>query len=289
MFTNELLEDLESIWETDFILRARDLNKQLGNRYFNEYMLPFYYIGNPQAETVMVMLNPGADKENYRFSETDKASFRSKKGEAANLIELFLEHTKYAEEFGEIEFNSLDNFDLKQAAFLHGFSNLNFEIPRLFWHDLMLKRIAKRNVMMGKLQLEFIPYASREFPPIMDTYFRACANYVILEPYLVNLLDAIIQFPRTNILFCSKQFLNLLNASRQLGSIIDSLITGPLESLQVGKLTLRYTNLVIVYKNTQIKGGIVHSFANQALPNAFEKMAEYGTFCYSKLHNNSAL
>ena len=58
------------------------------------------------------------------------------------------------------------------------------------------------------------------------------------------------------------------------------------KSLPIGSLNLRFNKVSILYNNQIIKAGIAHSFASQALPNAYEIMAEYGKFCYENLHSN---
>jgi hypothetical protein len=50
-----------------------------------------------------------------------------------------------------------------------------------------------------------------------------------------------------------------------------------------GRLTLRFSKVTIHYKNNSINAGIAHSFASQALPNAYKKMMRYGDFCYAEM------
>lgn len=183
------------------------------------------------------------------------------------------------------DFERLDNFDLKQAAFLHNFKNLDFEIPDEFWKNDDLKRIAKRNILMDKLQLEFIPYPSRDFKGLLDNRKLANQNIIHLKKYIYRVLDAIIEHPRDNVIFCSKQFYNLFSVCQEIKDFNGKIEMGSIKEFKdvEGRLTLRFSKVSIYYKGTIINAGIAHSFASQALPNAYKKMMRYGDFCYNEM------
>jgi len=276
-----ILTDLESLFNNNYITEARKLNTNLGEQYFNENMQPMYFNGKVDAKTVLIMLNPGNgdDPKNPYSFENQKKDFNS-------LEDFQNKHIDSLVNFGLYHFNDkLDNFDLKQAAFLHNFKNLDFEIPKEFWNNDDLKRIAKRNVLMDKLQLEFIPYASRDFKGLLDNSKLARQNFIHLKKYIYRVLDTIIEHPRDNVVFCSKQFYNLFSVSQEIEDFNATIEMGPIKEFKdvEGKLTLRFSKVTIYYKNTNINAGIAHSFASQALPNAYKKMMRYGDFCYAEM------
>jgi hypothetical protein len=278
---NNILTDLESLFNNNFIAEARKLNTDLGEHYFNENMQPMYFNGKVDAKTVLIMLNPGnGDDPKYPYSfENHKKDFNS-------LEDLQNRHIDSLVNFGLNHFNDkLDNFDLKQAAFLHNFKNLDFEIPNEFWKNDNLKRIAKRNVLMDKLQLEFIPYASRDFKGLLDNINLARQNIVHLKKYIFRVLDAIIEHRRDNVIFCSKQFYNLFSVCQEIEDFNAKIEMGSIREFKdtEGKLTLRFSKATIFYKDNIINAGIAHSFASQALPNAYKKMMRYGEFCYNEM------
>ena len=278
---NNILTDLESLFNNNYIAEARKLNTDLSEHYFNENMQPMHFNGKLDAKTVLIMLNPGNGYDpKYPYSfENHKKDFNS-------LEDFQNRHIDSLVNFGLNHFNDkLDNFDLKQAAFLHNFKNLDFEIPNEFWNNDNLKRIAKINVLMDKLQLEFIPYASRDFKGLLDNINLARQNIVHLKKYIFRVFDAIIEHPRDNVIFCSKQFYNLFSVCQEIEDFNAKIEMGSIREFKdtEGKLTLRFSKATIYYKDNIINAGIAHSFASQALPNAYKKMMRYGDFCYNEM------
>ena len=278
---SNILNDLESLFNNNFIAEARKLNSGLGEKYFHDNMQPMYYNGKVDAKTVLIMLNPGNgdDPKNPYSFENQKKDFNS-------LEDFQNKHIDSLVNFGAYHFNDkLDNFDLKQAAFLHNFKNLDFEIPNEFWNNDDLKRIAKRNVLMDKLQLEFIPYPSRDFKGLLDNIKLASQNIIHLKKYIYSVLDTIIEYPRDNVFFCSKQFYNLFAVCQEIEGFNAKLEMDSIREFKdtEGKLILRFSKVTIYYKDNIINAGIAHSFASQALPNAYKKMMRYGDFCYNEM------
>ena len=278
---NNIFTDLESLFNNNFIAEARKLNTDLGEHYFNENMQPMYFNGKIDAKTVLIMLNPGnGDYPNNPYN------FENQKKDFNSLKDFQNKHLDSLVNFGQNHYNDkLDNFDLKQAAFLHNFKNLDFEIPKEFWNNDNLKRIAKRNVLMDKLQLEFIPYPSRDFKGLLDNRKLAIQNVFHLKKYIYRVLDTIIEYPRVNIFFCSKQFYNLFAVCQQIKEFNAKIEMGSIKEFKdvEGRLTLRFSKVTIIYKDNIITAGIAHSFASQALPNAYKKMMRYGEFCYNQM------
>ena len=72
---NNILTDLESLFNNNYIAEARKLNADLGGHYFNENMQPMYFNGKLDAKTVLIMLNPGnGDDPNYPYSFENQKS-----------------------------------------------------------------------------------------------------------------------------------------------------------------------------------------------------------------------
>lgn len=280
MLKSNLANDLKSLYNNNYIYEARSLNIDLGAPYFHDNMQPMYFNGKQDAKTVMIMLNPGNSdnpKNPYNFFR-DKSKYKS-------FEEYYNDHLNSLINYGTIDFDRLDNFDLKQAAFLHDFKNLDFEIPNKFWNNIDLKKIAKRNVLMDKLQLEFIPYPSGDFKGLLDNRKLASKNIIHLKKYINEVFDTIIEYPRDNVFFCSKQFYNLFSVCQEIEDFNAKIKMGAIREFKdtEGKLTLRFSRVTIYYKNNIINAGIAHSFASQALPNAYEKMMRYGNFCYTEM------
>ena len=281
-FYQDIERDIKSLWNKDLIEEANQLNSKLNGIYFENNVFPMYFNGNLKSNTVLIMLNPGFEDRTFSF-------FKSVKKQYKKSLEDYLKDYIHSIPFKaseEDEFNRIDNFDTKQAAFLYHFDNKGFDLPLNFWKTKENLKIAKRDQMLNKLQLEFIPYCSKTFKGLFDTEKKAKQNYKFIEKYLLRLLDTIQSYPRENILFCSKQFYFLLQAAVETPLFKDKIVFEETKSLLIGNLNLRFNKISILYNNKTIKAGIAHSFASQALPNAYEKMAEYGKFCYENLHSN---
>ena len=264
--------------------------------------LPGYYTGKRDAKTVMVMLNPGSDviSQNNPFV-TEKALERTMKelgitnpSSSADFLNLFV---KGSNNYGDIDKDDkgeirLDNFDIKQAAFLKAWVDRDFDIPDPFptKDDKEDLREVKRNVLMEKLQLELIPYASREFKKIEK------GKIPILFPYVETLFDEIFSHERTYVIFCSDFFDTLFKMYSNDKKYTGSIDFGKKEEWPLFKKKDKNeeekarnafcTPIKIKYDKgkamTSIHAVIAHTFPNKALPNAYDKMQEYGKFCFKK-------
>lgn len=276
--------------------------------------LPGYYTGKRDAKTVMVMLNPGSDviSQNNPFV-TEKALERTMKelgitnpSSSADFLNLFV---KGSNNYGDIDKDDkgnirIDNFDIKQAAFLKAWDKDKSEvdIPDKFPDMLKnlpsklskkekedrddLLRETKQKVLMSKLQLELIPYASREFKNIKDDKLK------FLFPYIKTLFDEIFSYERNYVIFCSdffeKLFKKYSKTMADRGSIqfegLDNKLPMPKQLFK--KSNAFCTPIKIKYDEgkamTTIHAVIAHTFPNKALPNAYDKMKEYGEFCFEE-------
>ena len=286
--------DLKSLYDSDSIERADNLNVNTTEDVFCSNMEPMYFTGKLDAKTVMIMLNPGAEDKEYRFSEkgsgkarnNDKYRYREDYEDFSSYLDSYVcRHEKY----GEADYERLDNFDLKQAAFLHDFENAEIDIPDRFWESgIEARKEAKKNVLMQKLQLELVPYCSRTFQGLFSSKKKALENFTLIEDDIERLLEIITLYERKYVLFCSRQFQNIFNAAKEIGGseiCIDIGDERKVESI-VMKSALRMCTVRIHYKQKVINAAIIHSFALQSLPNAYAKMRKYGKFCFDRISDS---
>ena len=266
--------------------------------------LPGYYTGKRDAATVMVMLNPGSDviSQNNPFV-TEKALERTMKelgitnpSSSDDFFNLFVEGSnKYGDIDKDDEGNiRIDNFDIKQAAFLKAWGkNSGIEIQEPFpsKDDRDGLRKVKRNVLMQKLQLELIPYSSREFKNVKPSKMH------FLFPYVETLFDEIFSHERNYVIFCSDFFETLFRMYSDNTGYTGSIVFGKKEEWPLFQKNRKAysTPITITYNKgvamKSIHAVIAHTFPNKALPNAYDKMQAYGKFCYDvyndyKLQNN---
>lgn len=266
--------------------------------------LPGYFTGNRDAKTVMVMLNPGISAmENDNPLRTMK-SINDLGIELNKGVDGFIKsYIKKNSKFGEHKSYKVDAFDLKQAVFLSAWENTGIEATDGFPQKLIdnsgkhnnaaviteiksLREKATGKVLTQKLQLELIPYASRRF----DTHN---ANLEVLMPYLETLLHEIFNADRKYIIFCSDFFERLFNYANGRNEIQIEFIKRkePIELKEKGedKSKKAFCSVVNISckvgnKKKTFKAIIAHTFSNQSLTNAYEKMQKYGKQCYKNLN-----
>ena len=268
--------------------------------------LPGFFAGNRDADTVMLMLNPGQDVvlANNPMITFERIERGKKIGKGININSLNDFISSYKEDsinYGEIDKDRADNFDLKQAAFLKdwddcgvdfaGFLNNDYKKLGKSEEDVTKKgninKEAKSNVLMQKLSMDLIPYASRKFDGINSKQME------LLFPYLETLFHEIFRKERRYVIFCSNFYEGLFNSYNKWGKG-NWRIDIDLESKQssnevfdqkVGKNErLAYCTPIIIHQKDngrkQQPAIIAHTFPNQSLPNAYEKMEKYGRFCF---------
>ena len=247
--------------------------------------LPLYYVGDRKAQTVMVMLNPGCDAE--------KANQRLICDIEFNLMKNAKDIRNYHKgrlNYGHKDSKRPDNFDLKQAFFLHKWDNTGITLPDGLCpipKVCSLKKIskeykqtlskAKEIVLTQKLQLELIPYASRAI-----TKFNP-QKIDLLIPFVETLFDEIFSHERKYVIFCSKLFVDVFKAYKKKYP----------ESINIdryvpfGKIgdsnTIGTCNVITIhYKRKSLKAIIANTFPSRALPNAYHLMEIYGELCYKE-------
>ena len=134
--------------------------------------------------------------------------------------------------------------------------------------------------------MDLIPYASRKFEGVKSDKIE------LLFPYLETLFDEIFSKKdgRKYVIFCSDFYERLFknyNKWEKRNWEIDRLNSKRKENSGVLKNKVYCRPITI----RQIKGDkkqnaiIAHTFPNQSLPNAYERMEEYGKFCYEEWNN----
>ena len=175
----------------DGLIQAKD-----GERSFATKALPRYYYGDRNAKTIMVMLNPGSDVVRANQNLMDDIAKLSMSD--AKDIENYHNGCIH---FGHDDRGRKDNFDLKQAFFIHKWKNTGISLPRDFCHKSTHQTLldAKEAVLTQKLQLELIPYPSRSFSNFNPQKIH------LLVSFVENLFDEIFSQERKYVIFCSKK------------------------------------------------------------------------------------
>lgn len=279
----ELIQtDLTSLYETDRVENAVAINNKLGFDFISDNFIPMYFSGNFEAQTVFVMLNPGSGiNNNYSFAVNEKCKYSSVDDFIQNYID---KHINY----GKNDAARLDNFDLKQAAFLVNFEDSGINIPNFLVdlknHDLKLR--AKEAVLMNKLQLELIPYHSSTFEGLLVNEKTAIKNYELFVPHINRLLDTICSFERKYVIFGAKQFYFLFQAHNHNKTDSVRFKLNKTYKIEGLKNSVNISLIEISHKGHLVKAIIPHSFPRRDLPNAYEKMSKYGSLCYEEYLSN---
>lgn len=233
--------------------------------------LPQHFVGDRKAKTVFVQLNPGQDvvlaDKAYRCLTLDFDKTN---------VEKFIESYKKAkEEFGEEDKDRLDSFDVKQAAFLKHFDDCGVDIPAEFPENTSKEvlLLAKKNVIMQKLQLELIPYSSSRFNVSKK-------NVVKIQPFFETILDEIFRINRNYVIFGGSIFTNLFEKIESNDYEIK------LEEKKEINLVKNPCTVQIVHitkNNETVHGVIARTFARQDIGRAYKVMTDYGKFCFEEL------
>lgn len=303
---NQDLKDLLSKQQIDAAIELS--NELFGEKISKEHSIstkgmPGYYVGERNAKTVMVMLNPGVSAE---INDTDiyYQTEISKYGFDKSSLEAFINsyhsrcQTGVEQDLDKEGKIRIDNFDIKQAAFLKDWTDSGVTIPDGFPcngnEDRDVLRETRVNVLKQKLQLELVPYASQKFSSLGRK--KLC----YLFPYLETVLDEIFRVDnRKYVIFCSGFFAKLFKeysneATKNNQSFrfkIELLEKRPYSDIlsngNVYCTPVRIANIDMDKdkdKDREIVAIIAHTFPSYALPNAYDKMREYGLKCFECLN-----
>jgi hypothetical protein len=300
--SNWLIEDYQDLLLEGKIKRAITLSRSLSNLmksplYFSHFSEPHYPTNNLDAKTVFVHLNPGVglgntNSENEFYNQKwnkDKLTKEYNLTESASIEEWLNAYSESWKNYAHDRFvvkNEFDNFDYKQACFLLHWENSGIEFIKGNLKDREIQQTNIVNVINQKLQLELFPYGSNT----IDTNkivkaFDLEPNIII--PYIENLLDTIVAHPRKYVLFGSRIFSSLFKNYHQKVQPIIELEEVEQKFTGITKNSLAFSYVKLNWKNEPINAGIVHSFPRRDLPNAYDKMADYGKLCWEYFQNKS--
>ena len=273
--------------------------------------LPVYGWGKRDAKTVMVMLNPGNGVENanrellYELKKRNMSKMFKKLscGNACpqvglndyDLTDDIKHYNEFNANYGDWDRWRMDNFDLKQAFFLRHWKNWGVGLDETNLKYILDNKSStkkevkaevhkrqleeKGKVLLGKRQLELVPYASRSFSAINKEKISE------IFPYVETLFHEIFTYDREFVIFCSRKFEEVFQAysgnKEYLGTI--EFIHYEEKDNFKSKLSVSCSVIDINYGGKSIKAIIANTFPNQALPNAYDLMAAYGEFCYNCL------
>ena len=307
--------------EVLFSNNKKDNNSGQPEEVISTHGLPGFFAGDREAKTVMLMLNPGQDVAlannpitTYdRLKKGDGKDHNIKSLSFNDFVDIFMDNSK---NYGNIDKDRADNFDLKQAAFLKhwdGWSD-NDNVDNRFagfledeYKELLKGKIddetkkkinkinkdAKQIVLMQKLSMDLVPYASRKFEGISPKKME------LLFPYLETLFHEIFEKDRKYVIFCSNFYEDLFKRYNEWNErkwYIERL-SGPKEKdenvlnnskVYCRPITIKYRKEEdIKYRqenklNCSQNAIIAHTFPNKSLPNAYEKMEKYGIFCFKE-------
>jgi len=293
----------------------KDNNSGQSGEVISTHGLPGFFAGDRDAKTVMLMLNPGQDVSLANNPITTYDRIKRSGINIDSLDDFISTFKKSSENYGEIDKDRADNFDLKQAAFLKHWDGWSDNVDTSFAGFLdsdykkMLKgkiddetkkkinkinKEAKQIVLMQKLSMDLVPYASRKFEGISPKKME------LLFPYLETLFHEIFEKDRKYVIFCSNFYEDLFkryNKWNERKWHIEGL-AGPKEKdenvlnnskVSCRPITIKYRKEEEIKNRQEVKklncsqnAIIAHTFPNQSLPNAYEKMEEYGKFCYKE-------
>lgn len=283
-------EDLESLWKHGKVRRAEKLNEELtllfdqkGQRPLSEDVEPLYFTGDPKANTVLVMLNPGGGGPKQGAEK--QMSFDSYLTGYLEECKSFGDHKKERGKDDPAGPMLNSKFDLKQAAFLGPFDKGDLKIPEKFWKQEDEKETAERNVMNNKLQLELLPYSSDRFKGLFNTQRDTKRHLNVIEPYVERVFQVICEHPRDHVLFCSRQFDTLFKVLSQESGKWD-FKPGKEKSCCPKDQSLKFKKVRVGMDERSVEACIASSFPMQSLHNAYELMEEYGRHCKAQMDEN---
>lgn len=265
------------------IQNALDLNglieAETGQTSFATKALPRYYTGDRKAKTVMVMLNPGIGVH----EANDNLIYDIMKHSMENAGD-FVNYHKRCADYGHKDKMRHDNFDLKQAFFLHNWKDTGISLPQNLCanpkSDRQILLDAKEAVLTQKLQLELIPYASSSF----SSFNKKKLELVI--PFVETLFDEIFSKERKYVIFCSRKFHDVFNVYNNKYPNSIRIIKTCQQLIADSKIEGSCTVISINSHNKTVNAIIANTFSSQALPNSYEKMEKYGDFCFKTLNES---
>jgi hypothetical protein len=187
-FKEAIRADLNDLRTNGYMEKAVALSAQT-HQHFNSTTLPMYFTGAPDAQLVLIHLNPKQPNE--------YASRRSQQQPVPSFEQYWTDHQTFGKQmYGTSSPRTHKSpFDHKQIRFLRPFGTIPF-VPEHARAD----RFTNLELALDqKLQLELIPYGSARFS---SAGFTAAT----LQPHMERILDVVVAYPRDYVLFCGQVF-----------------------------------------------------------------------------------
>ncbi|MCR5762194.1 MAG: hypothetical protein K6G00_02285 [Treponema sp.] len=271
----QIAKDLTELYEGREISSAKELHTLIEISCSG---LTQHFVGDRDAKTVFVMLNPGSDAEGAEQKLADR-----RKTYDSTSAQAFIEsYVREMQDFGKVHRtdNPCDPFDVKQAAFLRHWKDSGITLPDAFPQDKETFADAKEAVLSQKLQLELLPYSSKKFE--VNT-----KNINLFIPFVEILLGEIFRRERTAVIFGGKIFDSVLRAyNKASGSTVIDLSAQEARLVPIAagkKYNGRCRPITLRWNGRTQKALIANTFPSQALSKAYEVMQNYGKFCYEQL------
>lgn len=301
--------------EVLFSNNKKDNNSGQPEEVISTHGLPGFFAGDRDAKTVMLMLNPGQDVALANNPITTYDRLKKGDGKDYNIsslsfndfVDIFKDNSK---NYGNIDYDRADNFDLKQAAFLKHWDGWSDNVDTRFagfledeYKELLKGKIddetkkkinkinkdAKQIVLMQKLSMDLVPYASRKFEGINSEQMK------LLFPYLETIFDELFRddVERKYVIFCSDFYKKLFDQYNEWEEREWYILFGDkkdsdkvFKQIKDKRQRLAYCTPITICQNKENgekrNAIIAHTFPNQSLPNAYEKMEKYGKFCFEE-------
>lgn len=251
-------------------------NGVVKNTCFSTRGLPLHFVGDRDAQTVFVMLNPGEDAcvANCMFNAKTATYNRQ-------CLSDFIDSYKKDKTKVTVSRSTIvDSFDLKQAAFLKPWCDNGISLPMHFPTCKCAHWDAVENVLNQKLQLELLPYSSNS----IGTMNKKDMDYIM--PFLETIFDEISSKERKYVIFGYGKFEMLFDYFNDYSARNNSI--NKVSFVRRGmKTTLKnryaYCSIVTVhYYTKKFRAIIAPSFSNQAYSKSYLLMQQYGRFCYDE-------
>jgi hypothetical protein len=240
--------------------------------------LPGHFTGDRSAPTVFVTLNPGKDVA--AANKNLKCEICKFNIDTSSPEKFISSYVASRIDFGNKTKGSA--FDVKQARFLQAWpKDSGIDFPQNFPAERKSYPEAKKNVLLQKLQLELVPYCSKNF--VVDQ--NAIAK---LLPFIETLFTEIFSAERKYVIFAGNIFEQLFelyksetNASYSICFLRHSNkeITFPSSSYTI------QSNCCVCEISRNADGKTIRALIANTFPHsrlAGKGMSDYGKFCYDE-------
>lgn len=266
----QIKKDLTELYEGKELSGAKSLSSFIE---VSTKGLPQHFVGDRDAKTVFVMLNPGNGVE-----DSDKDFDKHTKDFDRTSAETFINsYICKMRDFGKNDRDRYDKFDIKQAVFLKAWKDTGINLPDDFPQNKETHLAAKEAVLTQKLQLELLPYCSATFEPDSK-------NIAPVIPFVEILLDEIFRKERTTVIFGSRFFETAFaEYNKAKGSTIIDMSAEKVSTKLPGRASSVSCRPVTLNWNGKTQKALIAcTFPERTLADMPDVMQAYGAFCYEQ-------